>query len=292
MANPTFAAIDVGTTKVCTVVAEVTVGQETCASSASASGRRPALDEGHGRQHPRGHRGDRLLRRACRARLGDAHPLRPRRHRRTARLLDELTRHRRDRRPAPPDHGRRRAARPRQRAHRQRPEQPRGDPRRPAVLRRRRPGHVVDPLGMFGSRLDVETHVVTAVVERDAQPHAVRRGRGRPRRVADPRSRSPLPRRSSTAEEFEHGVALCRHRWRNDRHRGLRQRRGRAHRGAPDRRRAHDARPRGRAARPAARRRAGEAQVRPRHPLARRRGRGGRGRRLRLRGHARPSGGG
>ena len=42
MANPTFAAIDVGSTKICTVVAEISPAREKSASSASASAPRRA----------------------------------------------------------------------------------------------------------------------------------------------------------------------------------------------------------------------------------------------------------
>ena len=120
---------------------------------------------------------------------------------------------------------------------------------------------VADPLGMIGSRLEADVHVVTAPGGRHpehrdlheqgghrgrpARPRAVRRGRGR----ADARREGArdLPRR---------------HRRRHDRGRRLPEGHDRPHGGDPDRRRPLHQRPRRRPARPDHGRRAAQEEVR------------------------------
>ena len=82
--------------------------------------------------------------------------------------------------------------------------------------------HVSDPVGMFGQRLDMDTHIVTGSVTADPEPDAVRRRRrcaGRGARVrAAGRRRGRARGRGEGA-----GRRTGRHRRRHDEHRRLRR---------------------------------------------------------------------
>ena len=143
--------------------------------------------------------------------------------------------------------------------------------------------NVSDPVGMFGSRLDVETHIVTGV---DATIQNLTKCVENVGVQVDGLILEPLGQRRGGARRGGEGAGrrAGRHRRRHDRHRALHRRQRLPHRGAAGRRQPHHARHRRRAARALPGGGGGEAEVGARDPKHGGRARGDHDRGVRLRG--------
>ncbi len=206
--NGTFASIDVGTTKVCTVVGEVTDDEAMRILGVGASAR-PRLQPRDGGQHPRRDESIRdsvdKAERSSGTRILSAHVgiagshIQSLNNRGIVAIPDRQH----------PIGRRRHRARARGGARHQHPLQPRGAARHPPLLRRGRPGQRQRPAGHArpaAGRGDAHRH---GVGQRDAEPHEVRRGRRAWRWRASSWSRWPAREAVLEEEEKKQGVVVA-----------------------------------------------------------------------------------